>query len=147
MAVFDNKEIGLRLKELATDLHFNSSRQFALALKADVSYWGKVESGEKPISEKYMQVLRDEHNVNLVWLLFGVGEKFGPIGTKEKSGNQKLPDLDLLTQMKKQADDLKSNFDKLFSQVPELSKENEDPGLLFPNVDLAGGKKKKAGKL
>lgn len=88
------------------------------------------------------QVLRisEKYNVRAGWILEGEEPM-----KKQKSGPSQEPDLDLLTLMRKQADDLKANFDKLFEPLKEPVAKNTDPEEVF--VDLTGGRKKKAGKL
>lgn len=73
----DKQAVGNRLIELEKELGIKSSRQFALSIKMDPSYLGKVQRGETAISKKYIDRLAKLYKINTEWLLHGKGEKYG----------------------------------------------------------------------
>lgn len=81
--MFDKIELGKRLTEIRTDFKLNS-RQFALSIKADPSYYAKAEKGEG-ISDEYLQSIINTYNCNKNWLLFGEGEKKGGVNVPRES--------------------------------------------------------------
>lgn len=89
MSLVDKNEISRRLKELIENLSTNS-RQFALGAGLDVSYFAKIEGGEKPLSSKYLEKIETSYNVNRDWLLTGKGEMFGPNVPHEMHKEEKV---------------------------------------------------------
>lgn len=117
MPIFDNIEIGKRIKAVQAKKGISSSAM-ASEIEAHPAFLNKIELGKKPLSERYLEALLEKYSVNPIWVLFGVGEMFRPFSI-EKSGSFE-PDIHLLTQLKKQVDDLKTNFDKLVLPPQEL---------------------------
>jgi transcriptional regulator with XRE-family HTH domain len=77
MSLIDKTEIGKRLIMLQQQLGLNS-RQFAMGAALDVSYLGKIEKGEKPLSGNYLQRIEKKYNANKDWIITGKGEMFIP---------------------------------------------------------------------
>lgn len=77
MYKLDNKAVGERLLQIQEALNIVSSRQFALAIDMDASYFAKVTRGEVGISNRYKAELESQFGVNITWLETGEGEMFG----------------------------------------------------------------------
>lgn len=136
----EEQTIGRRLVILLSELKLGIT-EFASSIGMDGSQFGKILSGKLNITLKQVLEISSKYKVRTGWLIEGEA----PIYKNEKSGSWE-PDIDLLTLMKKQINDLKINSDRLFSHMSEQSSENADLDLHYPSEDLAEGKKKKAGK-
>jgi transcriptional regulator with XRE-family HTH domain len=137
----DNQDIVDRLTLLETDRGIGGA-VIAKAIGLDQSQYSKIKRRKIGITLKQVMEISSKFGVRTGWLIEGEL----PIYRNEKSGSLGEPDIDLLTLMKKQTDDLKINFDRLFSHMSEHSSENADQDLLYPSDDLTEDKKKKAGK-
>lgn len=71
MSIFDNIEIGKRLKNKRLSLNFSSARRFAQAAGIDVSQYTKIEKGDLPITDKVLDKLILSHNLDKNEILFG----------------------------------------------------------------------------
>jgi transcriptional regulator with XRE-family HTH domain len=117
-----------------------SIQDFAVDIHMDRGQFGKVLNGKMGITLKQLVEISSRYGVRTGWLIDGEL----PMGKKEKPGSFE-PDLQLLTQIRKQVDELKVNFDTLFEPPKEPSKETSN--LHYPNVDLTRqGKHRKVGK-
>lgn len=77
MGLVDKTAVAKRLKHLIAEMELNS-RQFAIGADLDVSYFAKIEKGEKPLSANYLNSIADKYRVNKDWILTGSGEMFRP---------------------------------------------------------------------
>jgi transcriptional regulator with XRE-family HTH domain len=125
---------------------------FAKSLGIDPSQFSRILKGESEPTLQNLLELSTKYGVDLNWLVCGkkiydtmqtpffVNE---PEVEIEKSGASQQPDH-LLTQLKKQIDDLKINSDRLFEHLVAPDEENADrPGLF---QDLSKGKNQKVDK-
>lgn len=89
MPILNDKEIGNRITQLRDELKFKSTREFAMDAKLDVSYFSKIEKGQKPISDNYLDALAGKYGISKDWLLFGRGEMFGTNVPHETKSDKK----------------------------------------------------------
>jgi transcriptional regulator with XRE-family HTH domain len=124
----DNHTISERLTYLLSELKLGKT-EFAESINVDGGQWGKVLRGKmKPTLVQILEI-SSKYGIRTGWIIEGEP----PIYKKEKSGSFE-PDIDLLTLMKKQVDDLKVNFDTLFLPLTEQPKETSN--LDYPNEDF-----------
>lgn len=113
-------------------------QSFARSIHMDQSQFSKIKNDKMGITLKQVMEISSIHAVRSGWLI--EGEE--PI-LKGKSDPVKEPD-NLLIQLKRQIDELKTNSDKLFERLSEQDEGTQDPD--YPFVDFAKGKSQKAGK-
>lgn len=73
--MINNIEIGKRIKEIRNDKKLNQ-REFAKRLTLSQNHISYLEKGIRKITEKFINDLCKEYNVNKEWLLTGTGEKY-----------------------------------------------------------------------
>lgn len=73
--MINNIEIGKRIKEIRNDKKLNQ-REFAKRLTLSQNHISYLEKGIRKITEKFINDLCKEYNVNKEWLLTGSGEKY-----------------------------------------------------------------------
>ena len=73
--MINNIEIGKRIKEIRNDKKLNQ-REFAKRLTLSQNHISYFEKGIRKITEKFINDLCKEYNVNKEWLLTGTGEKY-----------------------------------------------------------------------
>ena len=73
--MINNIEIGKRIKEIRNDKKLNQ-REFAKRLTLSQNHISYLEKGIRKITEKFINYLCKEYNVNKEWLLTGTGEKY-----------------------------------------------------------------------
>lgn len=73
--MINNIEIGKRIKEIRNDKKL-SQREFAKRLTLSQNHISYLEKGIRKITEKFINDLCKEYNVNKEWLLTGTGEKY-----------------------------------------------------------------------
>ncbi len=73
--MINNIEIGKRIKEIRNDKKLNQ-REFAKRLTLSQNHISYLEKGIRKITEKFINDLCKEYNVNKDWLLTGTGEKY-----------------------------------------------------------------------
>lgn len=83
----DNKLIGERLAKIEKDLNIRSSRQMAISIDMDTSYYAKALKGEASISEKYINALGKIYGINPHWLLYGNGTMYRENVPRETPGS------------------------------------------------------------
>lgn len=115
MPIFDNAAIGSRLVEIRKEQGFHSSAEFAKALQFNASFLSKIERGVKPIPETFLEQLQQQYGVNPAWLLFKVGDRYVPTGTKKKYGTR--PDLT----KQKELQEIKKSLHKLAESIARLA--------------------------
>lgn len=73
--MINNIEIGKRIKEIRNDKKLNQ-REFAKRLTLSQNHISYLEKGIRKITEKFINDLCKEYNVNKEWLLTGTREKY-----------------------------------------------------------------------
>ena len=73
--MINNIEIGKSIKEIRNDKKLNQ-REFAKRLTLSQNHISYLEKGIRKITEKFINDLCKEYNVNKEWLLTGTGEKY-----------------------------------------------------------------------
>ena len=73
--MINNIERGKRIKEIRNDKKLNQ-REFAKRLTLSQNHISYLEKGIRKITEKFINDLCKEYNVNKEWLLTGTGEKY-----------------------------------------------------------------------
>ena len=73
--MINNIEIGKRIKEIRNDKKLNQ-RESAKRLTLSQNHISYLEKGIRKITEKFINDLCKEYNVNKEWLLTGTGEKY-----------------------------------------------------------------------
>ena len=73
--MINNIEIGKRIKEIRNDKKLNQ-REFAKRLTLSQNHISYLEKGIRKITEKFINDLCKEYNVNKEWLLTGTGQKY-----------------------------------------------------------------------
>ncbi len=71
----DKEDFGKRLRSVLKELKIKSQRQFALSIKADVSYFSKAYNGKLVLSNEYLDAIENQFGISKHWLLYGDGEK------------------------------------------------------------------------
>jgi transcriptional regulator with XRE-family HTH domain len=69
------KGINDRLKEIRTTLGL-SQREFSKRIYISQSFYGDIELGKQSVSERIIQLVSSQFNVNKEWLKFEKGEMF-----------------------------------------------------------------------
>jgi transcriptional regulator with XRE-family HTH domain len=127
--VADSVSINERLRYVVANTGM-TDQDFAATVHIDRSQFGRILRGQLNITLKQVMEISSLYSVRAGWLLEGEG----PIYKTEKSDSYKLPDLNLLTQLKEQIDQLISlHKPSVSAEVP--NEENVNQGAAYSGFE------------
>lgn len=136
----DNQDIVDRLNILEKALDVGGVI-IANSIGLDQSQYSKIKRRKIGITLKQVMEISSKYSVRSGWLV--EGEE--PIFKKEKSGAEYTPDLNLLAQLRKEIEVLKSSLLRLSDLVPSVQEESLDQEVTYDHSST--GKTRSTGKL